>query len=452
MTDKDKISAITKILKQNNTITLTTKNSKGNVWSTKVYYGEKNGNIYVILEKDGHTFKNIIENPEVFFVIEKNDPSAFIQGIGIAEILGDTDKTPERSIITSKNFSIVPFLKSNPNTAVVKIKLSKLYVSYFQEGWKPRFEVDVDDYTREKIAKEMSSEPKLKYVIQSTRPWSLVATISAVVMGTLLAPVIDIIKFSLTLISAMLVHLGVNAISDYFDYKKGADNWKTLGSSRVLVEGLLKPKEVLLVGITLIFSALVIGSIIWYLIGFNTTFLYLVLIGGILGLFYTFIGFGFKYVGLGDIAVFIAWSGIFFGSYFVQTTILNLSVIVSFLPISLLVVAILHGNNMRDIQDDLNSGYRTFAGILGQELSKYYYAFLVISSYLSLLIAIILGFLPIWTLIGLFSLPLAINNIKWAFRDNYIQKGMLDLLTANLVKINSILIIAGIVIYRIMKV
>lgn len=449
MTEKEKIKAISKIIKKNNTITLTTKDSKCNVWSTKVFYGEDGGDIYVILEKDGHAYRNILENKDIFFVIEKNEPTEFIQGFAEAEVIGDSDKTPERSIVTRKNFPIIPFLRSNPNTVVVKLKLKKLYVSYFTEGWIPRFEVDFDNHTREQLAREMSNEPRIKYYIQATRPWSLVATIASVVIGTLLAPIVDILKFVLTLLGAIIVHLGVNAISDYFDYRRGADTWKTLGSSRVLVENILKPSEVLTLGISLILVSIGIAAVIWYLIDFNMVFLYLVILGGVLGLFYTFIGFGFKYIGLGDLAVFLAWTGIAFGSYFVQTTILNWNVIISFLPTSLLIVAILHGNNMRDIQDDINSGYRTFAGILGPELSKYYYAFLVISAYVSLVVAVILGLLPVWTLISLLSITYAINNIKWAFKDNYIQKGMLDLLTANLVRINSILIIVGIIIHKI---
>jgi len=37
---------------------------------------------------------------------------------------------------------------------------------------------------------------------------------------------------------------------------------------------------------------------------------------------------------------------------------------------------------MRDIYDDVRAGYRTFAGILGPELSKYYYALLILSAYI----------------------------------------------------------------------
>lgn len=449
--DRDKAKIVSEILRNNNTIVISTKDSKGKIWSTKVYYGEDCCNVYVILEKSGNAYKNILENPEVFFVIDKNDPMAFIQGVAEAEILGDTKEVSERSIVTRKNFGIIPFLKFNPDTVVVRLKLKKLYVSYFVEGVVPRFEVEVDDYFRELLKKEYSKQSKFRYYIQATRPWSFVATISAVIIGTLLSPTVDALKFFLVLVGAILVHAGVNVISDYFDYKKGADRWDTLGSSRVLVEGVIKPENALLWGILLIVLSIIIGGIIWYLIRFSMVFVYLVGIGAVMGLFYTFVGFGWKYLGLGDLAVFVAWTGILFGAYFVQTGVVNWYVILASLPISLLIVAILHGNNMRDIQDDIKSGYKTFAGVLGPNLSKYYYAFLVISSYVFLVVNVILGILPFWVLVSLFSLPLAIKNINWAFKDNYIQKGMLDILTAELLKVNSILIILGLVFYKIVS-
>jgi len=450
MDDRKKVQIVASIIKQNNTITLTTKSKDGKVWSTKVFYGEKGSEIYVILEKDGHAFNNILENSEVFFVIEKNDPMAFIQGEGVAEVLGKASDLEERSIVTRKNLQIVPFLRMNPNTYLVKIKMKRIWVSYFYEGWMPRIEIVIDDNFSKMLADELTKTSKIPLIIQSTRPWALPATIAAVIFGTLISPTIDFLKFSLTFIGAILVHLGVNALSDYFDYKKGADKWYTLGSSRVLVEGLLKPKEVLFVGIVLILLSLIVGLLIVYLTNFNRVLIYLILIGGVLGIFYAFIPIGWKYVGMGDLAVFLAWTGIAFGSYFVQTLTLNTNIILASLPLSLLIVAILHGNNMRDIDDDKRAGYFTLASLLGKNLSKYYYLLLILSAYVIFVLNVVLGILPVWALAALLSIPVAYRNVLWAFRDNYVQKGMLDLYTAKLVSQFSILLIVGMVISRIL--
>jgi len=106
---REKIRRFAEILSSNNTVTITTKDRDGNVWSAKVFYADKDGYVYSILEDKGHTLKNIRENPEVFFVIENGNPIRFVQGKGVAEILGPTSSHPdERSLITARNFPIVP--------------------------------------------------------------------------------------------------------------------------------------------------------------------------------------------------------------------------------------------------------------------------------------------------------------------------------------------------------
>ncbi len=430
---REKLRRFVRILAKNNTVTLTTRDSQGKVWSAKVFYADRDGYIYVILEDSGHTLRNIRENPEVFFVIENGSPESFLQGEGRAEVLGPTHAHPEeRSLITARNFPIVPFLKANPNTTVVRIRPTRVFVTDMSEGILPRFEIDLSNGTLS-LLKEVYPRPsKLSLYVRATRPWVIYATISAVIVGTLLAGRFDPVKFFLTLIGAALVHLAVNASSDLFDYLKGADRWDTLGSSRVLVDGLLKPREVLLLSLVLYALALLTGLALWYLMGYDVRLLYLIGSGFVLGFFYAFVPVGWKYLALGDIAVFLAWSLISVGAYFVQTGHLSWKPFLGFAPVSLLIVAILQGNNMRDIADDIRSGYRTFAALIGPELSRYYYALLISGAYVLLLLLVFLRILTPWALLSLLTLPEAIRLIRWAFRPNYLQAGMLDFYTAQL--------------------
>ncbi|MEO0202821.1 MAG: 1,4-dihydroxy-2-naphthoate octaprenyltransferase [candidate division WOR-3 bacterium] len=444
---REKLKRYLEILRENNTITISTISKDGKLWSTKAYYGEEQGYIYVILENKGRAFNNINENPNIFFVIEKGEPIRFIQGEGEVEIIGHVENfEKERTIVVRKNFPIVPFLKAVKDCSIIRIKPKRVYVSDFSKGFIPRFEIEFDEKVF-KLLQDISPKPsKLRAYIQATRPWVIGITISAVIIGTLLSPKIDILKFILTLIGAVLIHLGVNAWSDYFDYKKGADRWDTLGSSRVIVDGLLEPKEVLLVGSILIILAMIIGLILTFITSFDL--LKIIAIGAVLGIFYAFVPIGFKYIALGDLAVFLAWSLISFGSYYVQTLEMSYVPFLAFVPISLIVVGILHGNNMRDIHDDLKAGYRTFAGILGIKGSQLYYAFLVISSYITLVILVAFKVLPIWTLIALLTIPTALRNVEWSFKPNYIQFGMLDFYTAQLSNSLSAFIIIGLIINR----
>ncbi len=448
MVREDVIRRYLSILSENNTITLATEDGAGNTWSAKVYYGEQDGDIYVILEADGHTLKNIRENPQVFFVIEKNDPLRFIQGKGVAEILGPINEHPdERTIVVRKNFPIIPFLKAHPDAVVVRIRPLRVWITDLSEGFRPRMELEMDEEVRSIIPRLTPRPSKLRLYIQATRPWVLGITIWAVIIGSLVAPAVDIWKFLLTLAGAVLAHLGVNAWSDYFDYRKGADRWDTMGSSRTIVDKLLQPREVLMVGAVLLVLAALVGLLLYFMSG--PQLLWLVLAGAVLGVFYAFVPVGWKYLALGDVAVFLAWSLIAVGSYYVQTGQISWIPFLAFLPVSILVVGILHGNNMRDMQDDIRSGYRTLASLLGLKGSQYYYALLIALSYGSILALVVSGILPVWSLIALITIPDAVRNIRWAFRPNFVQFGMLDFYTAQLANKVASFIALGIVIDRI---
>lgn len=47
-----------------------------------------------------------------------------------------------------------------------------------------------------------------------------------------------------TLLSVMLLHAGTNLINDHYDFLKGVDLPHTLGSSRVLTDNILSPRQV----------------------------------------------------------------------------------------------------------------------------------------------------------------------------------------------------------------
>jgi len=436
------------IVSENNTITISTVSRSGKLWSTKTYYGDENGYLYICIENKGNAFANIKENPNIFFVIEKNDPMRFIQGEGVVEIIGPSEEHPiERSYYLRKNFPAVGFIRMVPTT-VIRIKPTTVYVSDFSRGWVPRQTLTFDDENFRILQSLYAKRSKWKYWVQATRPWVIGITIIAVIMGTLLAvPSIHKVNwgiFILTMLGSVFAHLGVNAWSDYFDYRKGADKWNTLGSSRTIVDYLLKPATVLAIGASLIVLALICGIVIYFLMNKPVELLYLMLGGAITGLFYAFIPVGWKYIALGDIAVFIAWSLICVGSYFTQTAHISYIPFLAFLPIAILVVGILHGNNMRDIADDIRAGYRTLAGILGVKGSQVYYTILILAAYISLVVMVIKGILPGWCLLAILTFPYAWQNIKWAWKPNYLQFNMLDYYTANLSNKIGIIVVVGI--------
>ncbi len=443
---KSYLKTAKKVFEENKTLTLVSYGKNG-VWAGKVYFGEEDGYLYVALEK-GRNYQNVIENPYVFFVIEHGVPDRFIQGEGIAEKLGDISERPERSIIFRKAIELVVYAKKIPGVTLFRIRPTKLYVSDFTEEWKPRAEIEVT----EEVLKFFKTELKTRYnffkiVFKAIRPFAFPATIAPVLLGTFIASDISLKLFLLTFIGLLLAHSAVNVLSDYFDYIKGADTWKVLGSSRVLVDGLMRPGQHLALGIVLLLLALAFG--LYFVFAVDYKILYFIIPGLILGVFYTAPPLGFKYRALGDIAVFLAFGPIMtLGVYYIQTREISLLPALLSIPIGLLTTAILHGNNFRDITEDISAGYKTLAGILGPKASSYYYAFLVLFAYLLTIYFIIKGFLPIAGIIVLLSSPIAVKNIKVSFNQALVNFTFLDLLTAKLQLYFSTLLIAGLILEK----
>jgi 1,4-dihydroxy-2-naphthoate octaprenyltransferase len=444
--DIEALRTAKQVFRENKAFTLVTQGSAG-VWAGKAYFGEQDGYLYTALEQ-GRNYRNILENPRVFFVIERGVPDRFIQGEGIAEQLGPIEERPERSIIFRKALELVLFAKLIPGVTLFRIRPTRLFISDFTREWKPRAEVEVTGEVLELFRSQLAEKPSvLRTLWKAIRPFAFPATLAPVLLGSLLAPALDWVRFLLTLVGTLLAHAGVNVISDYMDWRRGADTWKVLGSSRVLVDGLMEPKAHLWFGILLMVLAAAVGVVLVMQSG--PAIWYLMAAGAALGIFYTVPPIGLKYRALGDVAVFLAFGPLMaLGAYYVQTAQLDWLPVWLSLPIGLLTIAILHGNNYRDIAEDRAAGYHTVASLLGPRGSAYYYVALLAGAYVSVVVFVTLGLLPVWSLAVLLTLPVAWRNITVAFNHARVAFSFLDLLTAQLHLMFSGALVAGLLLHR----
>ncbi len=274
----------------------------------------------------------------------------------------------------------------------------------------------------------MNSEKNLpkgfKLWMMTIRAYAFPASVIPVLYGSLLAVILNKgIKFNffiffLTLVGAMCVHVGANIINDIFDYKKGIDKEnKELGiphgGSMVLSMGLVSVKGMKLISIVSFTIALIIGIVLWQMTG--NWVLYLIIFGLFSSVFYTATPLQLKYKALGDIMVFLGFgTGMTLGAYYVQTREFSWLPIILSIPLGFLIDAILHSNNIRDIKFDGKFGIKTIPIIIGEKLSRYFYYFLIIGAYLSIVIFVILGLLPWPALLNFITLPTAIKLIKMA--------------------------------------
>ncbi len=254
---------------------------------------------------------------------------------------------------------------------------------------------------------------------RASRPFSFTMSVLPPIIGAIAVKIenpgfdLNLINLVLTMIGCVLAHAGANMVGDYFDFKNKVDRVGTFGSSGVLTGGLAKPKTILTGAIVVYIVASLIGIYLAFSIPGGKALLWLILIGAVLGFFYTVKPFAFKYRALGDIAVFISFGpAMTLGTYYVQIQHFSWGPILYAIPFAFLVDAVLHSNNLRDIRNDSAVNVKTVAILIGEKNAKFMYYGLVLSSYLSVIILILAKQLPVISLATLLSLPLAIKLIK----------------------------------------
>lgn len=286
--------------------------------------------------------------------------------------------------------------------------------------------------------------------VQALRPFSYTASIIppcyAAAYVVYLDQPIQWTLFMPVAAASLIIHAAVNLVSEYFDYVKGVDRPETLGGSRVLVEGFLRPKEVLAAGLILFAVTAAFGLVFILLRGWPIFVLGAVGMAG--GIFYTAAPLGLKYRGLGDLTVFWMMGPLMvIGSFYVLTGTYRSSVLTTSLPIGCLVAAILSANNLRDILHDARAGIKTTAGLLGHRWARIEYTALVIGAYTAVFVTVLLRQLPCWSLLVFLTLPPAVKNVRSALKSTPDQPqriAALDVQTAKLHLVFGLLLIVSI--------
>ena len=245
------------------------------------------------------------------------------------------------------------------------------------------------------------------------RPVSFTASVIPVLVGTAIAAEheFDALLFVLALAGSIAIHAGTNLVNDYFDHVKGTDSDDSLGPSGVIQRRLLSPRQVLIGGIVAFAIGAAIGLIITAMTGWPV--LALGIASVLAGYFYTASPFSLAYRGLGEVVVFVFMGPVIvLGAYYVQTESWAWAPFVASVPVGLLVAAILHANNVRDIENDRRNNKWTLAALAGRPIADYEYMALTLGGYAVVVAMTIAGSAPWPVLITLFSLPIALRLVQ----------------------------------------
>lgn len=291
--------------------------------------------------------------------------------------------------------------------------------------------------------------PTTKNWIIATRPWSFPASampaLFAMAYVFYMQDSIESIHWGYgvaALLGAVLFQASGNLIGDYFDYMYKVDRKESLGSSRMLVDGVFTPKTIFWFGIIVLCMGILLGLFLWSQTGNDLLWI------GIVGALGTFFYYKLKYMALGDVLIFIIYGPLIaLGTAFVMTNQLYWEVVVLSIPIAFLVVNILHANNTRDMRDDKLANIKTQALLLGEKGSRIQYTFLAIGAYVAVAIFVLLNMISPLALLVIVTLPLAkknINLIKQAKIDKPEIIKDLDAMSAQLVMAFTLMYALGI--------
>ncbi len=248
----------------------------------------------------------------------------------------------------------------------------------------------------------------------AARPRTLTATYAPLGMAAAIAisdGIFNVFHFVLALIGALFLQIGANLVNEYFDFRRGADELKVAGQGMTIKNQVLTPNAVLAGAVVTVLAGVAIGL---FLLTRTGPLLFWIGLGGVFVVVtYTAGPFPLAYNGLGEVAV-----GIFMGpmmvlgAYYVTTNQFSWEPVIASIPISFTVAAILHANNLRDMDADRAVNKRTLALILGRENAIREYIFLVGGAYVALIALVLFGVMPLTTLVALVTLPEAVALIN----------------------------------------
>lgn len=296
------------------------------------------------------------------------------------------------------------------------------------------------------------------------RPFSLPASIFPVTFSTVSALFINQTNlkfgsFILALCAMMLLQAASNLINDAYDFEYGLDREVVPGSGAV-VRGLISPEEAHRAGLLLLVPVTLIGIYLAWQTGL------LILLCGLIGitscLLYSIKRIGIKENSLGDLAIFVNFGllpGI--GGWILQTGKFSWYSAIWSLPLGLLIVAILHANNWRDIKSDRQHNVDTIAGHLGSR-SLYYYLFLILTPFPLMAFFVIYPYLfadsfglPFGSLLCFAVLPKAVRLASDTRRNTLdncdTALKQLDAETAKLTVLFGVLVVAGVLVHQVFR-
>jgi len=218
--------------------------------------------------------------------------------------------------------------------------------------------------------------------IEAARPRTLPLAIASILLGNFLAYAAGKFSFltaALAIITTLLLQILSNFANDLGDSKNGVDNKNRKVALRAVQTGKISPSEMknaVIIAASLSFISGI--SLLYFALQYAnpqtiTAFVGLGILAILAAIAYTVGKKPYGYIGLGDLSVFLffGWVGTF-GTYYLQTEILNYYILIPASGCGFLSVAVLNLNNLRDLENDRKTGKNSIPVRIGKTYGFYY--------------------------------------------------------------------------------
>jgi 1,4-dihydroxy-2-naphthoate octaprenyltransferase len=261
----------------------------------------------------------------------------------------------------------------------------------------------------------------LKYLLGPMRVPFLILAPACVVLGLGTAVwssgSVSPVHFVVALVGAVCAHISVNAFNEYFDFKSGLD-FKTQrtpfsGGSGTLPANPGLARQALTTAVVSVVVVCLVG--LYFLAVRGLSLLPLGIAGILVVILYT------PWLAHNPLACLVA-PGLGFGTLMVVGTHLALTgdysrsaFIASFVPF-FLVSNLLLLNQFPDVDADRSVGRKNYPIVIGRRASSLIYGAFSLLAFLSIVLGVLIGYLPRACLLGLFALVIAVPAAVGAYR------------------------------------
>ena len=221
--------------------------------------------------------------------------------------------------------------------------------------------------------------------------------------------------YGLALLTTIFLQILSNLANEYGDFDKGTDNGDRQGPIRSMQDGAISKnamfRAIVFLGLLSFFS----GVFLLYTASDSPIMFWSFLALGILSMagavYYTFGDNAYGYKGLGDISVFLFFGllGVA-GSYYLFTKSIDLYIWFPAITVGLFSTAVLNVNNVRDIENDKNSGKVTIPVKLGRAGAVHYHFLLLAVGLASTILFTASNYQKITDWLFLLIIPLLLSN------------------------------------------